>query len=139
MEGLSGSARSWAGHDGVLGGAIGEAPFASTRQCQAHRFVDVLQLLRSHTIENDILAADLSVRIMGDADASGLCDSFQPRGYIDAIAEDSVVVDDDVADVMPTRNSIRRSAGSPFYLVPRQLCPRADILLKHGDRLAGPS
>ena len=39
------------------------------------------------------------MRIVGDADAAWLGDSLEARGDIDAIAENIVVVDDDVADV----------------------------------------
>ena len=66
----------------------------------AHRLCNVLQGLLADVIEGDIdLAADLPVRIVGDADAAGLGDALEARGDIDAIAENIVVVDDDVADV----------------------------------------
>jgi hypothetical protein len=45
------------------------------------------------------LASDLPVRVVGDADAARLRDPLKTRGDIDSIAEDIVVVDDDVADV----------------------------------------
>jgi hypothetical protein len=41
----------------------------------------------------------IALRIVGKADASGFGDPFQARGDVNAIAEDIVVVDDDVADV----------------------------------------
>ena len=37
--------------------------------------------------------------VVGDADPARLRDPFQPRGDVDAVAEDIVVVDDDVADM----------------------------------------
>ena len=45
------------------------------------------------------LAADLPLRVVGNADAAGLGDAFQPGGDVDAVAENIVVIDDDVADV----------------------------------------
>jgi hypothetical protein len=39
------------------------------------------------------------VRVIGNADATRFGDPFQPRGDVDAIAEDVVVVDDDIANV----------------------------------------
>ena len=37
--------------------------------------------------------------VIGDADASGFRDPFQTRGDVDAIAEDIVFIENDVADV----------------------------------------
>ena len=37
--------------------------------------------------------------VVGDADAAGVGDPLQPRGDIDAVAENIVVIDDDVADM----------------------------------------
>ena len=39
------------------------------------------------------------MRVIGDADAAGLRNSFKPRRDVDAVAKDIVVVDDDVADM----------------------------------------
>jgi hypothetical protein len=41
----------------------------------------------------------LPLRIIGDADTAGLRDPLQPGGDIDAVAENIVVVEDDVPDV----------------------------------------
>ena len=45
------------------------------------------------------LAAHLPECVIGDADAASFGNAFQPRGNIDAVAEDVALVDDDVADV----------------------------------------
>jgi hypothetical protein len=39
------------------------------------------------------------LRIVGNADATGLGDALKARGDVDTVAEDIVVVDDDVTDV----------------------------------------
>src|ERR1700724_455387 len=66
----------------------------------AHRFDNVLSSLFPDVIEGGIdLAANLPVRIVGDADAARLGDSLKARCDIDTIAEDIVVVDDDIPDV----------------------------------------
>ena len=60
----------------------------------AHRLGDVLQRLLAQVVEGDLdLAADLPVRVVRHADAAGLGNAFQPRGDVDAVAEDVVVVD----------------------------------------------
>ena len=56
--------------------------------------------LRPKIVPTDIdLAANLPIGIVGDADTARLGDALEPRGDVDAVAEDIVVVDDDVADV----------------------------------------
>ena len=68
--------------------------------CQPHRLGDVLEFCSPDVLEGDIdLAANLPVGVVGDADAAGLSDSFKPRGNVDAVAENVVVIDDDVADM----------------------------------------
>src|ERR1043166_9625745 len=65
-----------------------------------HRLGDVLQRLEPEGVARDIdLAADLPIGVIGDADPAGLCNALESRGNIDAIAEDVVVIDDDVADM----------------------------------------
>src|SRR6202040_1241939 len=66
----------------------------------AHRFGNILQRLRTHIVKDDIdLPADLTLRVIRDADAAGLRDPLQPRGNVDTVAKDIVLVDDDVADM----------------------------------------
>jgi hypothetical protein len=63
---------------------------------------NVLELLIAGILEGGVdLAADLPEGVIGDADAAGLGDPLQPRGDVDAIAEDVAFLDDDVADVNP--------------------------------------
>ena len=53
-----------------------------------------------HVVEGDIdLAADLTLGVVGKADAAGLGNSLEPGGDVDAVAEDIVVIKDDIADV----------------------------------------
>jgi len=65
-----------------------------------HRFGDVLQGLRAEIVEDGAdLAADLPVRVVGDADAAGLGELFETGSDVDAVAENIVLVDHDVAEV----------------------------------------
>ena len=67
-----------------------------------HRLGNVLESLRSHVVEGDIdLATDLSIGVIGQADPAGLGNALKASGDIDAVAEDIIVVDDDVSDVYP--------------------------------------
>ena len=73
---------------------------AEQRAVDLHRPRDVLQLLLAGVLEVHVdLAAHLPVGIVRHADAAGLGDAFKPRGDIHAVAEDVVVLDDDVADM----------------------------------------
>src|SRR5581483_12404358 len=47
------------------------------------------------------LVPDLLVGGARDADAAGFAQRLQPRGDVDAVAENVVAVDDDVADIDP--------------------------------------
>src|ERR1700723_3327071 len=60
------------------------------------------------------LAANLPVRIVRDANAPRFGNAFQARRDVDAIAEDVVVVDDDITDMNPDAEfdpKLRRHAG----------------------------
>src|SRR5439155_10341107 len=52
------------------------------------------------------LAAHLAKSIFGDADAAGLGDAFEPCRDVDAVAEDVVALDQDIAEV---------DADAPFH------------------------
>src|SRR5262249_58140423 len=61
---------------------------------------NIFELLLAGILEIYIdLAPHLAVGIVGDANAARLGNAFQPRSNIDAVAEDVVVLDHDVADV----------------------------------------
>src|SRR3954454_10082819 len=65
-----------------------------------HRFGDILECLQTHIVVGDVyLAANLPTSIVGDTDAAGVGYPFKARGDVDAIAEDVVVINDDIADV----------------------------------------
>src|SRR5204863_2066552 len=49
--------------------------------------------------DNLYLAADLPVGVIGHADTARICDAFKAGSNVDTVAEDVVVIDDDVADV----------------------------------------
>jgi hypothetical protein len=66
----------------------------------AHRPVDVLEILLAGIVERDVqFVADLPVRVVGDANASGLRNGFQTRRHVDAVAEYVAVIFYDIADI----------------------------------------
>jgi signal transduction histidine kinase/HPt (histidine-containing phosphotransfer) domain-containing protein/FixJ family two-component response regulator len=66
----------------------------------AHRASDVPQTLLTHIGDCNLeLAADLLVGGGGEADAAGLGDTFQARGYVDAVAQNVVAVGKDVTNI----------------------------------------
>ena len=61
---------------------------------------DILDLLRAEILEGEAqLVEDLIAHDPADADSARVGQRFEARRHIDAIAEDVVAVDDDVADV----------------------------------------
>ena len=65
-----------------------------------HRSCNILQLLVTCVIERDVdLALHVLLHAAGDADATGFSKPLQSRCDVDAIPENVVVVDDNVADV----------------------------------------
>src|SRR5258706_453863 len=66
----------------------------------ADRPRDVLHLLLPEIVENHReLVADLIADRPRNAQAAGLRQGFQPRRHVDAVAENVVRLDDDVADI----------------------------------------
>jgi hypothetical protein len=60
----------------------------------------VFERLQPAIFERHIdLAGHLPVDVIGHADAAGLRNTFQPRGYVDAISKDVIGLDDYIADV----------------------------------------
>jgi hypothetical protein len=65
-----------------------------------YRLRDILQALRTQILEGNIdFAANLAIRVIGNADAARLGNPLKPRRNVDAIAKNIIVIDDDVADV----------------------------------------
>src|SRR6516162_2712265 len=68
----------------------------------AHRPGDVLDLLLAHVLERDgELVAHLIAYHPADADAARFGQGLKARCDVDAVTEDVVVVDDDVAEIDP--------------------------------------
>src|SRR5215813_14731887 len=66
----------------------------------AHRPGDVLDLLLAHVLEGDgELVAHLISYHPADADAAWFRQAFKARCDVDPVAEDVVIVDDDVAEI----------------------------------------
>ncbi len=67
---------------------------------RAHRFRDILQVLRTHILKGEIdLPADLTLCVVRDANATRLRNPLKASGDVDAVPKDIVVIDDDVTDV----------------------------------------
>ena len=65
-----------------------------------HRFGNILELLWPHVVVNEVgLASYLAVSVIGYTDAAHLCDPVKPCGNVDAVAENIVVVDNDIAEM----------------------------------------
>src|SRR5262245_52067964 len=65
-----------------------------------HRLCDVLELLVALVLEHRVeLATDLAHGIFGDTNRARLGDALQARRDVDAVAENIVLLDDDVADM----------------------------------------
>src|SRR6476661_4121209 len=66
----------------------------------AYRFDDILESLQAHIFEGRVdLASDLPIGVVRHAYAARIRNAFQPCSNIDTVAEDVVVIDDDVADM----------------------------------------
>jgi hypothetical protein len=62
-----------------------------------HRLCNIFEGLRSHIVEGDIdLAADLPIGVIRYADPSRFGNALKAGSNIDPVAEDVVVIDDDV-------------------------------------------
>src|SRR5712671_5054328 len=66
----------------------------------SHRFGDVLQRMRTQILKRrTYLSTNLPVRIVGNANTTRLCDTFETHCNIDTITKDIIVFDDDITDV----------------------------------------
>ena len=81
-------------------------------------------MVLAHRLEAEVeLVLDLVVDVAGDADAAGLGEAFEAGGDVDAVAEDVVGLDDDVADIdadaeadAPVLGLIRLASATPFWI-----------------------
>jgi hypothetical protein len=65
-----------------------------------HRLSNILEGLRSQIITGNLdLAPDLPIGIIGNADPARFSDALKAGSNVDAIAEDVVVIENDVTDV----------------------------------------
>ena len=71
-----------------------------THRVSANRLGDVLDAMAAERAVIEIeLVPDLVVNGVRDANSAGLGERFEPGGDVDAIAEDVVAVDDDIAEI----------------------------------------
>ena len=95
----------WKGRTAIdgLSGKRKHRTFRSTIEADSihpHRLRDVLQLLGAKVlIGKTDFCADFVVDLARHADTARFRDSLQPRSDVDAIAEDSIIVVDDVTEV----------------------------------------
>ena len=100
MEGLSGSGSAGAWPAGEPGCAFAALWPAKLNPPRAHWFGNVLEGLRPKVVAGDLdLAPDLPIGVIRHANAARLGNAFQPRGDIDAVTEDVVVIKNDVTDM----------------------------------------
>ena len=79
-----------------------------------HRSRDILDALAAHVLEEKIeLVAHLVAYDPIDADPARLGQCFESRRDVNTIAVDVAAVLDDVAEIDPVRNWMRRSSGTP--------------------------
>jgi hypothetical protein len=65
-----------------------------------HRLSNIFEGLRSHVITGNLdLAPDLPIGIIGHADPARFGDALKAGSNVDSIAEDVVVIENDVTDV----------------------------------------
>jgi hypothetical protein len=65
---------------------------AEVKRIDADRIGDVLELYRAKIDHGEIKPPlHLTIGVLGEADRAGLCDAFQPRGDIDAVAHQIAV------------------------------------------------
>jgi hypothetical protein len=83
-------------------------------------------LLLAHVVEGDVeLVAHLVAHDPADADPAGLGQAFEPSRDIDAVAKDVALVDDDVAEIYPDADSMRRLADKGALRSAIAVCIRA--------------
>ena len=105
MDGLSGN--------GNVGAAGSAALCLPIDPIDPHRTRDVLQALLAGVDEvGRHLALHLPPCVLGDRNAAGFGDAFDPRRDVDAVAKDVLALDDDIADVDPDPDPDRIDFGA---------------------------
>ena len=93
-------------------GRLGVALLAECDPIDPHRTRDVLQALLAGVDEvGRHLALHLPPGVLGDRNAARFGDAFDPRRDVDAVAEDVLALDDDIADVDPDPEPDRIDSG----------------------------
>jgi len=65
-----------------------------------HGLCDIFEVLQPHIITDNLnLAPNLPVGVVGHAHTARFCDGFKTSRNVDAIAEDIIVIEDNVSDV----------------------------------------
>jgi len=68
----------------------------------AHRASNIFEALLPHVLEGvGQLVAHLIAHYPADADITGLCQCFEPSGYVNTVAKDVLGFDDNVAEINP--------------------------------------
>src|SRR6516162_3655784 len=91
---------------GLIGQRQATRGYLSSRRRVGAQLIDpyrprnVFEFLLAGILKVDFeLTADLSIGVVGDTDAAGLGDIFQPCSDVDTIAKDITLLDHDVADM----------------------------------------
>ena len=149
------AARRWRACRGARAPELGPqanpvAAFAATlitklNPPRAHGLGNVLEGLRPKVIAGDLdLAPDLPIGVIGDANAARLGNALQSGSDIDAVAEDVVVVDDDVADVDadakfdPVDPAVHRRSARPCRAGLRPRSATASTALANSTSMPSP-
>src|ERR1700688_2875650 len=97
MDGLSGSAR---GRIGLVEGVAGERASPSSRALQTRIGSAIFFSVRDHIVERYIdLGSDLTLGVIRNAYPSRLGNALKTGSNVNAVAENVVVIENDVSDV----------------------------------------
>ena len=111
----------------------------------ADRTADIFDVLLAEILETDRqTVGNLIAHRGGNADAARLRQPFKPRGDVDAVAEDIVVLDDDVAQIdadaieqRARRGHVAIAPRHPFLEIDRAAQRLGDALKFHQQTVAG--
>jgi hypothetical protein len=106
----------------------------NSRPVHPDRLSDVLDLLIPEIIETQLqLVADVVARCAGDTNSARLCESFEAGCDVNAVAEQVLAVDDDIADVHADAE-LHRLVGGSAGIRSRNCCLHRDRALHSIDR-----